>query len=441
MLKKAALFLLVLLAVSSLWAQNRYALVIGNAQYSRVDDRLPNAINDTNDISSALRGLGYDVVLKQNLQYLDMVREVETFTNRLRNNRNSEGFFWYAGHAMEVEGESLLLPLNVDLGSDSLTRATSYSVTNLTRQLNAANNKLNVVVLDACRIPPAVGGGARSMGDTSRVIRTVPSVPSDLFVIYSTAPGMTASDGTGSRNSPFAQAFLNNIYSTEPLSLVVNFITRDTMYLTNQRQRPFPTGSIISELYYSLNPSGIRPVTINGDKIIPNEIYKLYIGFYIVPGDAVNTFDTLKHIGYNPIYEQYGDGYHVVLPEVKADEIPKIADILGNFGFKEITAYLTPIATFRQEGLASWYGMEFSGSLTASGEIFNPALFTAGHPSLPFGTILKVTNKQNMRQVTVRINDRGPFVSTRIIDLSMAAAEVLDMIRTETAPVIIEIEQ
>jgi hypothetical protein len=259
MLKKPALFLLVLLALPSLWAQNRYALVIGNAQYPRVDDRLPNAINDTNDISSALRGLGYDVVLRQNLQYLDMVREVETFTNRLRNNRNSEGFFWYAGHAMEVEGESLLLPLNVDLGSDSLIRATSYSVTNLTRQLNAANNKLNVVVLDACRIPPAVGGGARSMGDTSRVIRTVPSVPADLFVIYSTAPGETASDGTGSRNSPFTQAFLSNINKPEPLSLLVEDITRDTMALTNQRQRPYTTGSIVSETRYSLNPSGAQP--------------------------------------------------------------------------------------------------------------------------------------------------------------------------------------
>jgi len=93
---------------------------------------------------------------------------------------------------------------------------------------------------------------------------------------------------------------------------------------------------------------------------------------------------------------------------------------------------------FRQEGIASWYGKEFEGKPTANGEIFNPGLFTAAHPTLPFGTILTITNKQNMKQVTIRVNDRGPFVAARIIDLSMAAAEALDMIKSGTAPVIIE---
>jgi len=93
---------------------------------------------------------------------------------------------------------------------------------------------------------------------------------------------------------------------------------------------------------------------------------------------------------------------------------------------------------FRQEGLASWYGPEFDGRPTASGEIFNSTLFTAAHPSLPFGTFLLVTNKQNNRQITVKVNDRGPFVASRIIDLSKAAAEHLDMIAAGTAPVIVE---
>ena len=93
---------------------------------------------------------------------------------------------------------------------------------------------------------------------------------------------------------------------------------------------------------------------------------------------------------------------------------------------------------FRQEGIASWYGHEFAGRPTASGEIFDPTLFTAAHPDLPFGTIVRVTNMHNMQQVTVRINDRGPFVAARIMDLSMQAAEAIDMIRTGTAHVFIE---
>lgn len=93
---------------------------------------------------------------------------------------------------------------------------------------------------------------------------------------------------------------------------------------------------------------------------------------------------------------------------------------------------------FRQEGVASWYGKEFEGRPTASGEIFDSSQLTAAHPSLPFGTMLVVTNQHNNKKVTVRINDRGPFVAARIIDVSRAAAEQLDMIITGTAPVLIQ---
>ena len=93
---------------------------------------------------------------------------------------------------------------------------------------------------------------------------------------------------------------------------------------------------------------------------------------------------------------------------------------------------------FRQEGIASWYGPQFEGRPTASGEIFNSSHFTAAHPTLPFGTFLIVTNRNNNRQVSVRVNDRGPFVEGRIIDVSQAAAEHLGIIVTGTAPVIIE---
>ncbi|MCL1837243.1 MAG: septal ring lytic transglycosylase RlpA family protein [Treponema sp.] len=102
-------------------------------------------------------------------------------------------------------------------------------------------------------------------------------------------------------------------------------------------------------------------------------------------------------------------------------------------------AYTAPAGdNFRQEGIASWYGAEFDGRPTASGEVFNSSMFTAAHPSLPFGTYLLVTNRHNNKQVAVRVNDRGPFVASRIIDVSRAAAEQLDMLATGTAPVLIE---
>jgi rare lipoprotein A len=82
-------------------------------------------------------------------------------------------------------------------------------------------------------------------------------------------------------------------------------------------------------------------------------------------------------------------------------------------------------ASWTEEGIASWYGAEFQGRPTSSGEIFNPANLTAAHKSLPFGTMVRVSNPTNGQAVVVRINDRGPFVAGRIIDLSQAAAQKL----------------
>ena len=94
---------------------------------------------------------------------------------------------------------------------------------------------------------------------------------------------------------------------------------------------------------------------------------------------------------------------------------------------------------YAERGLASWYGNEDHGKRTASGEIFNQWAMTAAHKKLPFGTIVRVKNLKNGRTVTVRINDRGPFVRRRIIDLSKGAAQKLGMIRDGVVPVRIEV--
>lgn len=92
-----------------------------------------------------------------------------------------------------------------------------------------------------------------------------------------------------------------------------------------------------------------------------------------------------------------------------------------------------------QEGMASWYGPGFHGRSTTSGEAYDMYRYTAAHPTLPMGTEVKVTNLENGRIVRVRINDRGPFVRDRILDLSYAAASELDMAESGTAKVRLEI--
>ena len=92
-----------------------------------------------------------------------------------------------------------------------------------------------------------------------------------------------------------------------------------------------------------------------------------------------------------------------------------------------------------QEGEASYYAHRFHGRPTASGEIYDENAMTAAHKSLAFGTRVRVTNRSNGKKVTVRINDRGPFVAGRIIDLSYRAAGELDMITAGVVPVRVEV--
>jgi rare lipoprotein A len=101
-----------------------------------------------------------------------------------------------------------------------------------------------------------------------------------------------------------------------------------------------------------------------------------------------------------------------------------------------------PLAGGRSDevGMASYYGREHDGRRTASGEVFDMHAMTAAHPTLPFGTRVRVTNLANGREVTVRINDRGPFRGGRILDLSYGAARKLGMVGRGVAKVRVAVE-
>jgi rare lipoprotein A len=88
-------------------------------------------------------------------------------------------------------------------------------------------------------------------------------------------------------------------------------------------------------------------------------------------------------------------------------------------------------------GMASWYGEPFHGRRTASGEIFNMNELTAAHKTLPFGTRVRIRHAHTGKEVTVRINDRGPFTKGRVIDLSRAAAAAIGLVQTGVGPVVV----
>ena len=94
---------------------------------------------------------------------------------------------------------------------------------------------------------------------------------------------------------------------------------------------------------------------------------------------------------------------------------------------------------YNKTGIASWYGPKFHGKLTANGEIYNQYALTAAHKTLPLPSAVKVTNLKNNKSIVLRINDRGPFVNDRIIDLSSKAADILDLKREGTGLVRVQI--
>jgi rare lipoprotein A (peptidoglycan hydrolase) len=98
-------------------------------------------------------------------------------------------------------------------------------------------------------------------------------------------------------------------------------------------------------------------------------------------------------------------------------------------------------AGYVEQGIASWYGGYFHGRPTANGEIYDQFQLTAAHRLLPLGSVVRVTNAENGRTVEVVINDRGPFIKGRIIDLSFAAAEQLGGVGPGTLPVVVEVIQ
>ena len=124
-----------------------------------------------------------------------------------------------------------------------------------------------------------------------------------------------------------------------------------------------------------------------------------------LPGDAVPRAEPRSRYGNGPVYEVFGKTY-TVMP--------------SGSGYKE-------------RGVASWYGKKFHGRLTSNRETYDMYQMTAAHKTLPLPTYVRVTNLRNNRSIVVRVNDRGPFVHNRIIDLSYAAALRLDMVRDGTS--------
>ncbi|MCL2214108.1 MAG: SUMF1/EgtB/PvdO family nonheme iron enzyme [Treponema sp.] len=210
-MNKTLLFVLILTIGYVLFAQQnvsapqKYALVIGNSNYSGIST-LTNPVNDANDMETALKDLGFtvDKVLNGNLEQIE--NAVLNLKRRLSGSRNTYGFFFYAGHGVQSNGENYLIPVTADnIRSENQLRDRAVSLQFVLDTMSEAGNELNMIVLDACRDNPF--GWARS---GSRGLTVVSRAPGGSIVMYATGANSTAADGTG-RNGLFTSHLLTNL--------------------------------------------------------------------------------------------------------------------------------------------------------------------------------------------------------------------------------------
>lgn len=248
MARLIATILLLLLPVSAALAEKRVALVIGNARYVNTTE-LKNPVNDANDLAAKLEGLGFEVIRATDLDHEAMRRTVKDFADRL--DSADVALFYYAGHAVQVNGQNYLAPIDTDLQKESDLDFETVSLSLVQRQMEREARTL-LIFLDACRNNPLtrqLARRSRSVAEAQGLARLDLS-GEGTFIAYATQPDNVALDGAG-RNSPFAVALLENIDRPGiEISALMTDVRRAVYDATDGHQLPWTNSSLLGHFYF-----------------------------------------------------------------------------------------------------------------------------------------------------------------------------------------------
>lgn len=181
--------------------ERRVALVIGNSLYK--DSPLPNPVHDARAIAKALTAYGFKVTIRENAGQKDMQLAMRDFGDALKN--GGVGLFYYAGHGMQVKGRNYLVPVDAQIQREDEVAYNSVDAGQVLDKMEAANNRLNIVILDACRNNPF----ARSFRSGGAGLAQM-DAPVGTLIAFATAPGSVASDGDG-QNGLYTQHLLQSL--------------------------------------------------------------------------------------------------------------------------------------------------------------------------------------------------------------------------------------
>jgi hypothetical protein len=244
--------LLACMAISTASAAERFALVIGNADYPTAP--LRNPVNDARAMTRALRELGFDVSSLENADKQRMEQAIVGFASRLK--ENSSGLFYYAGHGVQVNGRNYLVPVGAEIDSEREIRFETVGVHVVLEELGYAGNRINIVILDACRNNPFErrlrGGGARGLAAIDAARGTL--------IAYATAPGSVALDGDG-RNGIYTEELLGALRSPGlQVEEVFKQVRVGVARRTKNQQIPWESSSLTGSFVFngSAGPSTAR---------------------------------------------------------------------------------------------------------------------------------------------------------------------------------------
>ncbi len=225
-------------------AEARVALVIGNSAYANTP--LANPANDAALMASTLRGLGFNVIEHTDTDQKTMKRAIRNFGDQLeKSGRDTVGLFFYAGHGVQVDGVNYLVPVNAVIERESDVEIDAVSAQAVMATLDYARNRLNLVIIDACRNNPY----ARSFRSASRGLARM-DAPQGTLLAYATAPGEVAADGTA-ENSPYTAALSEHMQSPAvPVEQMFKYVRRQVMSSTDDKQVPWESSSLTGDFFF-----------------------------------------------------------------------------------------------------------------------------------------------------------------------------------------------
>ncbi|MBL6445778.1 caspase family protein [Fulvivirga sp. 29W222] len=255
-MRSIVLLFLFILSVISFQSQaqtgskKRLALVIGNADYQNAN-KLLNPVNDARSMKKALTSLGFEVMQYENLTQREMKQVIDEFGRKLES--YEVGLFYFAGHGIQASGNNYLIPVETNLTNEQQIEYDCVRADRVLGLMEYAKSKVNIVILDACRNNPFKRSWSRSAQGEGLAFM---NAPSGSLIAYATAPGKTASDGSGS-NGLYTEALLKNL-ATPDLTILQVFqnVRKNVVDQSDQRQIPWESTSLIGDFYFNKTQAG-----------------------------------------------------------------------------------------------------------------------------------------------------------------------------------------